>query len=252
MSGVPDGVNLTVHNGDITVTKAGTVIDGLDVRGMIRIKAPNVTIKNSIVRGKALSGNNAMISNYGNGYAFTVQNSELKASNPSVWINGILGSNFTVRDVKIHDVVDAIHITGSNVTVERSWLYDNLHYAKDPNHGNGPSHDDSIQVQAGNNIKIVDNVITGPHNAVMQITQDTGKVSNVTFEGNAVDNGFCSINVAEKSRGPIVGLKITNNRFGLNTGHPRCAVVAPSSTKITLDNNWFENNGPLVTVTRGR
>jgi len=250
-AGVPDGVDLKVHHGDLYVRKAGTVISGLDVRGLIRIKAPDVTIKNSIVRGKALTGNNAMISNYGNGYSFTVVNSELRASNPSPWINGILGSNFTVRNVKISNVVDPIHITGSNVTVERSWLYDNLHYSKDPNHRYGPSHDDSIQIQAGNNIKIIDNVMTGAHNAVVQITQDGGDVSNVLIDGNAVDNGYCSINVAEKSRGPIYGLTIKNNRFGLNTGHPKCAIVAPSTTKISLSNNWFENNGSLVTVTRG-
>ena len=236
-AGVPDGVDLKVHNGDITVTQAGTVIDGLDVRGIIRIKAPDVTIKNTLVRGKALSSNNSMISNYGNNYNFTVINSELRASYPSPWINGILGSNFTVRNTEISNVVDAIHITGSNVTVEDSWLHDNLHYAKDPNHGYGPSHDDSIQIQAGNNIRIVGNVITDANNAAMQITQDTGKVSNVTFGSNTVTHGCCSGNVAEKGRGPILGLRITGNRFGLETGPPHCAVLAPTTPTIWLVNS---------------
>ena len=250
-AGVPDGVDLKVHNGDITVTRAGTVIDGLDVRGIIRIKAPDVTIKNTLVRGKALSSNNSMISNYGNNYNFTVINSELRASYPSPWINGILGSNFTVRNTQISRVIDPIHITGSNVTVERNWLHANLHYDRDPNHGNGPSHDDSIQVQAGNNIKIINNVMTDAHNAVLQVTQDAGDVSNLLFEGNAVDHGFCSVNISQKDRGPIYGLTFKDNRFGLNTEHPDCAVISPSTTKVSLVNNWFEDNGPLVTVTRG-
>ena len=46
-TGVPDGVILDVRTGDIHVTKAGTVLSGLDIRGTVHIEADNVTIQNS-------------------------------------------------------------------------------------------------------------------------------------------------------------------------------------------------------------
>src|SRR4029079_19514480 len=45
-TGVPARTQLTVHEGDIVVKKAGTVLDGLDIHGFVTIQAPNVTIKN--------------------------------------------------------------------------------------------------------------------------------------------------------------------------------------------------------------
>ncbi|HEY3339432.1 MAG TPA: carbohydrate-binding domain-containing protein, partial [Propionicimonas sp.] len=51
--GVPAGTDLKVVNGDITVTKDGTVIDGIDLRGYVIVKADNVTIQNSVIRGGA-------------------------------------------------------------------------------------------------------------------------------------------------------------------------------------------------------
>ena len=52
-TGVPVGTTLRVHQGDLVVTKAGTVIDSLDIRGEVYIKANNVKITRSIVRGGA-------------------------------------------------------------------------------------------------------------------------------------------------------------------------------------------------------
>ena len=64
-TGVPVGTALTVHQGDITVTQAGTVIDRLDVHGSIIVKANNVTIKRSFIRGGPVSPKNqALISSW--------------------------------------------------------------------------------------------------------------------------------------------------------------------------------------------
>ena len=50
-TGVPAGTVLTVYNGDLTITTAGATYSGLDIHGYLRIQAPNVTVKNSIIRG---------------------------------------------------------------------------------------------------------------------------------------------------------------------------------------------------------
>ncbi|MGJ0223692.1 hypothetical protein ACQUZK_09855, partial [Streptococcus pyogenes] len=88
-----------------------------------------------------------------------------------------------------------------------SWLHDNLYYLHDPNYDNGPTHDDNVQIQVGSNITIRNSVLESTHNAAVMITQDRGKVANVTFTGNRAGGGACTINVAEKSYGPISGLR---------------------------------------------
>src|SRR5262249_58867725 len=48
-TGVPPGTTLTQVNGDIDVKVDGTVIDGQDIHGCVRVQAANVTIRNSKV-----------------------------------------------------------------------------------------------------------------------------------------------------------------------------------------------------------
>ena len=62
---MPWGTPLTPFYGDITVTTAETVIENLDVHGFITVRAPNETIRKSIVRGGIATGNRGVITNYG-------------------------------------------------------------------------------------------------------------------------------------------------------------------------------------------
>ncbi len=251
VTGVPAGTALTVHNGDLKITQPGAVIDGLDIRGVVSVQAPHVTIKNSIVRGRALAWSAPLISATAGHAGLTVVDTEIFPSTPSPNVNGIFGYNFTLTRVNIHGVIDAVHLTGGNVVVQDSWLHDNLHYASDPNHGGTGSHDDSIQIQTGDNIRIVRNTISGAYNAGLQITQDRGRVSNVTFANNRADGGGCTVNVAEKSLGPIAGIVVTDNAFGRNTRLANCAVISPTTTKVGLARNVYVPDNTTVTVRRG-
>ena len=149
-------------------------------------------------------------------------------------------------------MIDSVKITGDDVVIEDSWLHGNLHFLQDPNYGGTPTHDDNVQIQRGNNITVRGTTLQGAHNAGVQITQDSGVVSGVTFTGNHADGGACTINVAEKGRGPISGLDIRSNTFGLNTRISRCAVLLPPSTKSLSDvtGNIF-TDGSAVTVSDG-
>jgi hypothetical protein len=246
-TGVPAGKTLKVHNGDLTITTAGAVIDGLDIRGFVRVKAPDVTIKNSIVRGAPISGNMSLVQASSTG--LIIQDSELNPTTRSPYINGIVGKSFTLRRVDIHHVVDSVHLTGGAVRVEASWLHDNLHYATDPNHSNG-THDDSIQIQAGSGITIVGNTIEHANNAAVMITQNIGKVANVTFANNRTGGGACTINVTESGKGAILGLAIRDNVFSRDTVHPNCAILAPTTTKIATSGNVY-TDGKAVYVSKG-
>ena len=247
-TGSPLGRSLTVHNGDLVITQAGTVIDGLDIRGFVDVKAPGVVIKNSVIRGRNAQTVRGLVA--ASSVGTVLEDTEIAADFPWAGFNGIQGSGFTLRRVNIHHVVDPVHITGSNVAIEDSWFHDNTHYEQDPLRNNTPTHDDSVQIQAGSNIRISGTYFAGAHNAAVQITQDAGIVSDVAFTGNFLDNGACTINVAEKGKGAIRGISMADNVFGLNSTISRCSVVSPTSTVITMTRNLF-SDGQDAVVKRG-
>jgi hypothetical protein len=250
-TGVPIGTPLTVHNGDIVVTTPGTVLDGLDIRGMVSIKADNVTIKNSVIRGRYTSYANALINNLSGHQNLVVTDVELAASTPSPNWSGIYGYNLTATRLNIHDVVDGIHLTGGNTVIQKSWIHDNTHYDQDPNHGGTPTHDDAIQIQVGANIRIDGNTIRDQYSASVMITQDRGKVSNVSFTNNTADGGKCSINLAEKTYGPILGTVVSDNTFGRDTRVANCAVISANSSKPTMERNFYTPDNAVVGVHAG-
>ena len=252
-TGVPAGTALTVWEGDLTITTPGTVIDALDVRGYVRVKATDVTITRSVIRGRpGLTGYMSLIQAGDGAGGLTVVDSELVAADPTPYVDGIVGKGFTLRRVNIHGVVDQVKITGDNVLVEDSWLHGNLHFAQDPNYGGRPTHDDNVQIQRGSGITIRNTRLADSHNAAMMITQDSGGVANVTWSNNHADGGACTINVAEKSYGPIRGLTIADTVFGLATRLPRCSILLPGTTAplATLRGNVYTDGSP-VTVFRG-
>ncbi len=251
--GVPSGTSLTVHDGDLTITVAGTVIDGLDVRGFVRVRAANVVIRNSIIRGPATPLTSAMSlvqSDAGAGTNLLIEDSEIYAQAPSRFVDGIVGMGFTLRRVDIHTVVDQVKITGDNVTVDSSYLHGNLYYPADAT--NLESHDDNVQVSIGANIQVVNSTLEGGTNSAVMITQDRGSVVGFTFRANRADNGACTINVAEKSYGPPPGLSITDSVFGTGQRLSRCAIIMVETTRAaaTVTGNTFTDSS-AVTVSRG-
>ncbi len=262
-TGVPEGTTLTVvdgpasapagtvwYNNTLKVTQDGTVLDGLDVRGLVRIEAKDVVVKNSRITGRYLSSSQALVYVDGVKYSVTISDSELYAAEPSAWVNGIIGSSFTLERVNIHDVVDQVHITGGNVTVRDSWLHDNLHYTYDPSQGGTPSHDDNVQVQQGSGITVVHNTMESAHNAAVQVTQDTGQVSFMRIERNRISHGGCSINLAQKTRGPLQGFVVAGNVFTRTQTYAGCAMIVdtPSVPLLTVvDNTWVDGAAAKVT-----
>jgi hypothetical protein len=249
-TGVPAGTVLTVVTGDLVVRTPGAVIDAVDVRGFVKVMAPNVTIKRSIVRGRPITSSFALITNSAGLYPFTVEDSELVATDASPHIAGIIGHNFTVRRTEIAKVIDSVHITGSNVLVEDSFLHSNLYYAQDPNHGGGESHADSIQVQGGSNIQILRNNIQGAQATAIQTTQDRSQITGLTIKDNRIGGGKCTVNLAYGSRPASTGVVIQNNVFRLDTAYTRCAVIAPKTHTIANVDSYF-TDGAAVKVQHG-
>ncbi|CAM5790177.1 PKD domain-containing protein [Cellulomonas persica] len=239
-TGARTGKFSTVHEGNLTVTQDGTVIDGWDIRGYVLIKAKNVVIRNSYIRGTVPAQRNDMVRVQNDAYSVTIEDTTIRASELSPNVDGVKGWNFTLRRVDISGVVDPVHIHGDNVTVVDSWLHDNSHYDNDPNWSGGPSHDDSIQIQGGANITIHHNTIEDSYSAALMITQATAPVTGITVTDNWIDNGGCSINLAD-NRGALPGATITGNVFGRGQIHKNCAIRVPSAWTLDVTGNeWTD------------
>ena len=249
-TGVPAGTSLTVHQGDLVITKAGTVIDGWDIRGYVEIKAVGVVIRNSILRGGTPGSYSRGLVTVGSAaYSVTIEDSELVPSVSSPLNDGLRGMNITARRVNVHGVVDAVHIYGDNVSITDSWLHDNAWFAVDPNQGGKPSHDDSVQIQIGKNITLVHNTITGASNAAIMLTQDRGLVSGLTVSDNFLDHGACTVNIKNMPTAPV-DVVLHDNTFGRNAQYRSCGIKVPNTSyQLDLLNNLYVD-GAVVTLTR--
>jgi hypothetical protein len=253
-TGVPVGTSLTVHNGDLTVTTPGAVIDGLDIRGFVSVRAPNVTIKRSIIRGGAAGtvGRGVLAITHSSATNFLVEDVTIVPTNPTPYLNGInVNQAGTVRRADISGTVDGIMIYGSGVRIEGSHLHDFRHYTNDPNWGGGGSHDDAIQVQGGTGIQIIGNTLKGAYNAGVMITQDAAVTKDLSINGNWIDGGGCSINYG--SNGAYkTGMQANDNRFGRAQRNANCAIIhnALKSDLAPTGNVWDDNGAP-ATIKRG-
>lgn len=248
-TGRPRGTNLAVHQGDLVITKAGTVIDGWDVRGRILVKADNVTVRHSVIRGgAALTVHGALIESWWGFKNLTVTDSTLRASSPSVNVDGISGANYTAARLDVYDVVDQVKVIGSNVTVRDSWLHDSFHSTNDPNQADGKTHDDNVQIEGGSNIVLEGNLLTGAHNAGIMLTQNKSVTSNVRVQGNWISDGACQINVDQKGKAAIQGTSILENRFGPGSYGATCAMRLPKTSPIKVTSNTWLQTGKAATA----
>lgn len=233
-------MKLNVHQGDLVITKANTVVDGVEVRGIIDIKAPGVVIKNSRIVGGSTARSIGLVTNVNSGQPFTIQDSEIYAASENPAWNGIVGSNFTAERMNIHHVVDPVRVLGNNVTVRDSWLHDNSHWEKDPLRGGTPSHDDSVQIEGGASILLEGNRMEGATNAAVQITQNSSiaKLGTITIRDNYLQGGGCTVNVGSSAANNRA--VISKNMFGAERIFAGCAIVAPSSSAPLLSGNVWE------------
>jgi len=243
-TGVPAGTALKVHKGDLNITKAGTVIDGLDVKGSVYIRANNVTIKKSLIRGgKPSKTQQAIVVSWWGNTNIKIEDSTIRADHPSYWQDGISGGNITATRLNISKVVDSVKVIGGNVSLTNSWLHDNAHFSPDPNQSDNQTHDDGIQVTGGRNITITGNSIDGAHNAALMIGQGN-TVGNVKISNNWLGGGGCTINVTQNGLGtPIHGMAISNNEFAPGNHGTACPMRLPSASPIGLSGNVWAANG---------
>jgi hypothetical protein len=250
-TGVPPGTTLTRYDGNITITKAGTVLQDLDVHGFVIVEASNVTIERSIVRGGISHFDTALVKVV-SGTNVLVEDSELVPEYPSVQIDGIRGANYTALRDNIHGTTDGSKVTGDNVTISDSYVHDLPFWAHDPDQHGNPAHNDGVEIFVGKNLHITDNAfyIATYGNSAMQVNQNLGTVTDLHFTGNYADGGHCTVNLVNIPRSSMTGIQVDDNRFGRDTSIANCAIFAEYGVTLTDVNDVWDDTGLPVTLRR--
>ena len=277
-TGVLAGKALTKYTGPLTITTAGTVIDGKAVYGDLKIQAGNVIIRNSYLHcGTNIpSGNSGCIdANSGSIYNLQVLNNTIIPDRPSYYRDGIVGHEYTARYNHISRTNDGLGIfnkpggsVNANVTAEYNYIHDLTHWNHDPAHSDG-THNDGIQVQGGQNITIrynnvVGSVVAGDGlgtygthaGSALIVNQNVAKIANMVVDSNWFDRGQNSVCI-QYGKYSNVTVTLQNNHFGRNQydfgGGSKYPIRVNSKSKSSISglwtNRWEDNN---VLMTEGR
>lgn len=273
-TGVPAGKTLTRYDGTLNVYDAGTIIDGKEVYGSIRVLAPNVIIRNTRVHcqspdfGIVQTGGSDIGSSGDN---LLIEDTEIVGDGINKCQTGIAAAlpsgapvvhSLTVRRVNIHLVSDGIQ-PYDGLTVTDSYIHD-LTYFK----GATQSQDDhvaAIGYDGGNSspFLIQHNTLDdqspmpcpyGPSihtcgsdpNNVIALYAQNGIVANMTVDNNLINGGGHCMWAGTYPIGNASSahdVRITNNHFG-RAYFPNCGTYgyavgwSPAPGSIWSGNIW--------------
>lgn len=196
-TGVPAGVTLKPHKGDLTLNKPGQVVEGLDIEGSVTFNASNVTLRNCRVRSSdpekawLIYAGEMGVSN------LLVENTEVvgagvKARNGSM---GVSAQGITLRRVNIHGVAIGFSAM-TNSVIEESYIHDlQAQYAQG---GRGTPVHFGVEVYSDKNVVIRNNTIEVPPSsdaAILVEETDNNQQTGVRVENNRLLGGQRSLQV---------------------------------------------------------
>jgi hypothetical protein len=238
-TGVPAGTTLT-PSGTVTVSQAGTVIDGREITGAIVINAPNVTIRNTRIHSNAFRA----IEN--NSTGLLVEDSEIvnrPAAGQNNCHNGIGWGNFTMRRVEISGCENGVDVGDGNLVVEDSYIHDLDTEGPSYVWGNSP-HTDGFQ-GTGSNVIIRHNTIdptadnSGADAGIIMGTNDPN--SNFRIEDNWIDGRGASYAIyAPRQQTP--GVIINRNKLHRGTyGYTACVKLGSTVQEFSDNRDAITN-----------
>jgi len=232
----------------MTITVAGTVINGRDITGQVVVNAPNVTIRNSRIRSNAMW----VIDN--NSTGLLVEDSEifnLPVSGQNNCHNAIGNNNFTVRRTEISGCENAANIDGDNVTMVDNYIHDLDTTGPSYVWGNDP-HTDGLQMSPGaDNIVVRHNWIDpSPGGGVTApiIMGVNGSQSNVWIEENYLD-GRGAAYAVYANRQNSTNININRNRMYKGYGYTACVKIGQTVT--TFNDNRDAGTNVLLPADNG-
>lgn len=228
-TGVPAGTTLTTYTGPLTITAAGTVIDG-KTTGCLRIQASGVLIRNSRIRCTS-------------DYPLRVVSGDVNVTDSEIDGTGntsdcVVFGNFKLLRVEVRGCADGAK-AGSNVRIEDSWIHDPT--------GCSGCHNDTIQSEGGENVVIRHNTLENPYSqtGVIKLGTAQGPLRNYTVQDNLFNGGGYTV-YAGGDDGIVENLRFIGNRWGRQF-YPQCGYWGPVSYwrpanpgSVWTDNRWVD------------
>jgi hypothetical protein len=273
-TGVPLGTSLKTVWGDITITKPGTVLDSLDIHGFVKVRAASVTIRRSIIRGSGPGHTDTGLVDVNSAAAnhVLIEDCDLTHGFPSVWVDGVIGHDYTALRNNVHNVVDGFGVYNANnksadlnVTIEGNYVHDLNYMAPDPETSDNHTHNDGVQIQGtgpthgklqvkifGNNIQ----AFVGPGSntrspwyptvsgQAIAVTPNVTQVHDVLMDHNELNGGRQSVTLIPGPKGTGSGLTLSNNRFGRGQVYMPVRITAP--VKLAMSNNLYDDGKPIT------
>jgi hypothetical protein len=244
-TGVLPGVVLAVVSGDQTFGTSGQVVEGKDFHGFVTVTGKNVTFRNCVFRGRAATGNAALL-DAEKAAGTVIEDSEFAPASPSATIDDIWAAHATILRANIHGGVDGAK-AGTGTVIQDSWIHDMSWFAHDPNQGGGETHNDGVQSFPG------ESNVTLRHNTIdMSTTKDANaawqsSARDSRAENNLLDGGGCTLNFDHNAvGGPLTGISLVGNRFGRHSAF-QCPILLSTQTTLAqnLGNVWTDTGGPI-------
>ena len=236
-TGVPAGTVLT-PSGGLTITKAGTVINGLDINGDVIVRAANVTIQNSKVHGRIDTSDNGaapgtMIKRV---EIIGPYNGAKDSGSPAVGYTG-----FTCDGCVVHGWGKGFGLV-KDVTIKNSWVYDIIVYG-DP--ANGGSHNEAILSLGGSNLVVTNNRLDAgdaPNvSASLALYSQMAAFNNVLVQGNLFDGGGYCVYAGLGGSYGASNTRFIDNTFG-DKYDKKCGGYGPAIAYSTGNGNQWTGN----------
>ncbi|MFT4165242.1 MAG: DUF4082 domain-containing protein [Microlunatus sp.] len=236
-TGIPKGTVLSQYTGPMTITTAGTVIDAKEIRGVLVIAAPNVTVSRSKISGGVDSDSSSA--------SVTVSDSEVDGGQRMAPALGY--RNLTVLRSNVYGAQHSV-LCGTNCRVESSWLHDQYLPSNSDWHVNAFLSNGGSGVQLiGNTFYCTpsDNAVTGGCTADVSFFGDYAPVTNVTVKGNlfkATPGGYCGTfgyNASKTYGKAAANISVTDNVFERGS-NGKCGYWGPV-TGFPNGNTWSNN-----------
>ncbi len=246
-TGVPAGVVLTVHHGNLTITTDGAVVEELDIRGCLRIRADDVTVRRTRVRGEPCDNRHQV--DLGVGVTGAVlEDVEIDGMDIDSFGAGIGNVGYTCRRCDIHHVGVGANMV-RDVVVEDSWIHD-IHYA------NG-SHNEAILSNGGSGFVVrgnrLDSNLEDGTSSALSLYGDFEQVRDALVERNLFNGGgFCVYagSVDGKPYPVAANTRFLDNHFGRELTD-QCGWYGPVTAyragngNVWSGNVWHDTGAPV-------
>jgi hypothetical protein len=246
-TGLPAGTRLkAVTTKPLRVQRAGTVLDGVDIRADISIEADNVTIKNSRVINSGEWG----IIQRENAKGLVVKDSEIRGNGKDRLQHAIfnLGGNITIVRNDMSVVSDAI--STSVGLIEDNYLHDPLYFDGD--------HTDMIQANSGppsgQQLVIRHNTVinTLDQTSAVALFQDFGVQHDAIIEKNLLAGGGYALYGGAGVKGTSYNIKVIGNVFSREV-HAKSGQFGPvaywdkkGTGNVWQGNVWADTGRPVT------